>query len=868
MSNGFYSENDYSSYSYLSSEEEYDREYILNATTIDEEQFITPHGELSSSDEDSNIANIGSSEGNDLDEPIDDETHNYSSVSASSGDENHRRSHHRVNRIEMFSGEEDMFEYSDGDIRFPTRWHSGDERQVFIPAEQSSSEQSSSYASEDEISSSDSVDSVDYLPDGLPENISEYIEEITFENDLRRSKIVTDQCKYTLEDGVKCLKCYLCGTTFSAEGLLEHHSYHLEEKLPECPTCNAPIELSSLLELTSRDTILDIISTRFNEQLNHPVFKAYSDTIKILHENGYINPDADKKTIIDFLKELVFVRDSPERPVPVDISQDVRTYLEMMERYINELLTAIPPELTEKRINLMDELNVLPVKYGLLTEPLKPTQLLRETSTDYIISKTIYYRNSGIDAVYSYTMDTPSAKIMVQEKVIGQSPILDARFKGYRYIDDALNVASIPELKRYLPSSDQLYDTRITYESNAITKEHYVNIIQPHYIIIHKQSIVVPRILPLKEVFNGSTKRKINAIKYYIEFARILAKYLDHNAYGPALIFNANGLETEFNNWYNGYKLSVNSPSDIIGMVYQMVTENGAIDTEFKAKNYQRTYAIFKRAGEPIQTLIDATIDAMLPMLNQSQRRIINEMLNVNSRVNPFHCCPLRFLKSLTINRESVCSCGGPILEHRCLLCDQRYCKHCYEKYNAHHSCDPEVLETIKVLDETTICCPKCLTRIQKISGCDHMFCTNCHCNFDWKTGQIIKESEQTNEMYEDTVNDTEREYMYYMRKFIAYYENTKRCTLKLKSDLLFLLTCRNEGLSILDLNVNQEIGYRLKWCLKAKQYKETYTALRPVIASAINNALTILGETIDDYTADRIAERLIAKGVDALRLS
>ena len=257
MSNGFYSDHDYSSSSYSSTEEEYDREFILDATTVDEERFITPHGELSSSDEESNIANNGSNEEDDLDEPIDttdEETHNYSSVSAPSEDENHRRSHHRINRIEMYSGEEDMFEYSDGDIRLPTRWHTGDERPAFIPTEPPSDD------------SSDSMDSVDYLPDGLPENISEYIDEISFENDVQRSKIVTDQCKYTLEDNVKCLKCYSCGDTFSAEGLLDHHSYHLEGKLPECPTCKAPIELSALLELTSRNIVLKIISTCFSEQ--------------------------------------------------------------------------------------------------------------------------------------------------------------------------------------------------------------------------------------------------------------------------------------------------------------------------------------------------------------------------------------------------------------------------------------------------------------------------------------------------------------------------------------------------------------------------------------------------------------------------
>jgi tRNA U34 5-carboxymethylaminomethyl modifying enzyme MnmG/GidA len=148
------------------------------------------------------------------------------------------------------------------------------------------------------------------------------------------------------------------------------------------------------------------------------------------------------------------------------------------------------------------------------------------------------------------------------------------------------------------------------------------------------------------------------------------------------------------------------------------------------------------------------------------------------------------------------------------------------------------------------------------------MFCISCYCNFDWKTGKIIKESEQTNEMYEDTIQATEREYMYYIRKFISYYENTKRYMLKLKADLMFFLTCYNNGISLSNFNVDKEINRRIQWTLENKRYKETYTALRPVIASVIDTAMAILGETIDDYTADRVAERIIDKGIDALRLS
>ena len=890
------------SYYSSSTEEEYDREYNRLATDINEERFMTPHGDISSdqsSDENSNAAHNGSNGENQLDDPIEDDSvdddplegysieedsHNYSDISAPSEHEGRIRSHHRVNRITMYSDEEDMFEYSDGDVRFPTRWHEGDTRVEFPepdmsttldgsneeddddPVSTSSEHDDSSEEDNDERISSASDRNQDESDD-LPSNLLEYLDGIAFEDNCQKAKIVTDQCKYTLEENTKCVKCHVCGDTYSAEGILDNHSYHPRGKLPECPTCKTTIEVSVLSELFDKATVLDFIKIFFNERLCTPVFEAYVDTIKLLHENGYINPDSDKKTVIDFLKELVNMRDGYERPIPLDISQGVYEYMKMMENYINELLTAVPLENTEKQMRMIEELNALPVKYGLSTTPLEPIQQMRETTAKHIISSALFYRNEYADAMYSCMIETATNRIIIQENIIGQSPRLDARFKGYTYnYDSAIDATDIPELKEYFPSTEPIINKLISRRYYPMSRVQCVHIIQPHCTIIHKTPIVIPRVLPVKDAFHGPTKQKINAVKYYIEFARILSKYIDHMIYSPALSFNANELEKEFNDWYQRYASSINSPSEIIGMVYQMITENSSIDASFKASNHDRTYSIFKRANVSIQVLIDATIDAMVPMATPTQRRIINEMLTKNEKENPFHRCPLRFLKSLTATTELLCSCGGPILEHQCLLCRRDYCPHCHEPKDYYHSCDPVVLETIKILDSTTVRCPKCATRIQKSDGCDHMFCINCHCNFDWKTGKAIKESEQTNEMYERAMQGAEREYMYYLHKFIAYFESTKSNMLKPKSDLLFYTICRNTGIRFTDISIFKEIDKRLTWIYNEKRYKDAYRALRPVIASTIEDAMQILGTTVDDYQAERMVERIIGKGVDILR--
>jgi ribosomal protein S27AE len=44
---------------------------------------------------------------------------------------------------------------------------------------------------------------------------------------------------------------------------------------------------------------------------------------------------------------------------------------------------------------------------------------------------------------------------------------------------------------------------------------------------------------------------------------------------------------------------------------------------------------------------------------------------------------------------------------------------------------------TAELLNKDTKPCPKCGTGIFKIDGCDQMWCTECHCAFNWQTGLL-----------------------------------------------------------------------------------------------------------------------------------
>ena len=69
--------------------------------------------------------------------------------------------------------------------------------------------------------------------------------------------------------------------------------------------------------------------------------------------------------------------------------------------------------------------------------------------------------------------------------------------------------------------------------------------------------------------------------------------------------------------------------------------------------------------------------------------------------------------------------------------------------------CDPNSVETAKLLAKDTKPCPKCASMIYKVSGCDLMFCTMCHVSFSWKTGRQIETNNNHNPHYLEFVRRT-----------------------------------------------------------------------------------------------------------------
>lgn len=74
-----------------------------------------------------------------------------------------------------------------------------------------------------------------------------------------------------------------------------------------------------------------------------------------------------------------------------------------------------------------------------------------------------------------------------------------------------------------------------------------------------------------------------------------------------------------------------------------------------------------------------------------------------------------------------------------CSICQTVTCTECKMAIseNDTHSCDPDILKSVQLMEEPSKPCPSCGIPIYRISGCSQMFCTQCHANWDWRTGKL-----------------------------------------------------------------------------------------------------------------------------------
>lgn len=77
--------------------------------------------------------------------------------------------------------------------------------------------------------------------------------------------------------------------------------------------------------------------------------------------------------------------------------------------------------------------------------------------------------------------------------------------------------------------------------------------------------------------------------------------------------------------------------------------------------------------------------------------------------------------------------------EFRCIVCDTQVCDKCHAiPEGTEHECKREDVLSVRAIVNSSQACPRCRIRINRTSGCDQMWCTQCHTAFSYKTGVLI----------------------------------------------------------------------------------------------------------------------------------
>ena len=130
-------------------------------------------------------------------------------------------------------------------------------------------------------------------------------------------------------------------------------------------------------------------------------------------------------------------------------------------------------------------------------------------------------------------------------------------------------------------------------------------------------------------------------------------------------------------------------------------------------------------------------------------KRISEQMSSIQNTIAEIMNNKFKSTNKQFTHKCPIEDCNGFLNEkYECGMCENKICKHCFEKLEEGHECNEEKKETVAMIKKDTKPCPKCGELIHKISGCDQMYCIKCHTAYSWRTGEIERGKVHNPEYY------------------------------------------------------------------------------------------------------------------------
>lgn len=385
------------------------------------------------------------------------------------------------------------------------------------------------------------------------------------------------------------------------------------------------------------------------------------------------------------------------------------------------------------------------------------------------------------------------------------------------------------------------------------------------------------------ETYTKTTRKEVKCP--YCEFSACLIcfkKYLLESSKPPACMncgreYDAEYLSTVTPNSFHNNQLRNKLASDL------MSTEKSLLP------NTQHLVEAHK------QKLSDAKeIDALQREKHELKLRIKEiELEQRRIRYGGNQTKPAETERKTFIMRCSQPECRGFLsTAWKCGTCDQYSCPECHQPKNGKddpdHVCNPDDVETAKLIAKDTKPCPGCQIPIFKISGCDLMWCVECHVTWSWKKNEIVKVSHNHNPHFYQYQRDTNggvaprvpgdnpaaccREGMPYYREFYMFirqthphwksFENAHRIVGHIRDIIIPMFP--------LEIAIDQNADLRVKFLMKQIS-EETWTkelkkrqkkaekdrAIRQVLDMMVNTMTDTFRMYMDDPTEHDIENEL-----------